>query len=178
MGRPWKTHPLFGPNSPTEIQKEIKMHTSTTPRRKPRLATGLETRHKASRTRTRPRSRIRWLAAPSAVTAERDARAGFQTDPTWRGPAVRMRGALVRGGKLGEGRGARGGGWRRKGTSRGVRSHCLLGSVVSPSSSFRGGASGQHPRRCGARPPHLRHRYSPPVCADHRLRPRPAPATV
>lgn len=47
-----------------------------------------------------------------------------------------------------------------------MRSHCLLGSVVSPFPSFWGGGSSQYPRRCRARPPHFRHRYLPPVCAE------------
>lgn len=41
---PRKHTPLFGQNSPAKIQKEIQVHTSTTPRRKPGPATRLETR--------------------------------------------------------------------------------------------------------------------------------------
>lgn len=135
-------------------------------------------RDKASPTWTPPGSGLGSLAAASAVTAQRDARAGFQTDPTWRGLAVRVRDARARRGEPGEGRGARGGGRRGEGTSRGVRSHCLLGSVVSPSPSFGGGDSGQYPRRCRARPPHLRHRCLPPVCSDDTRSLRRAPGTV
>lgn len=76
----------------TKINKSAHFHNS---RRKPRPVTGLETRQSIP-TWSRSRLTPRWLAASSAVTAESDARAGFQTGPTWRGLAVRMRDALAR----------------------------------------------------------------------------------
>lgn len=86
----------------TKISKKAPFHNSP-----PKAQAGLVTRRSIP---SWPRSRLtpRLLAAASAVTAERDARAGFQTDPTWRGLAVRMRDALARRGKPGEGRGAGG----------------------------------------------------------------------
>lgn len=103
MGRLLKIHPLFEPNSPTKSPKGIETHTSHNSPPKSTPVTWRKTRQSIPDPDTAP-PQARLLYACSAVTAERNARARFQTDPTWRWLAVRMRGAR-RLGRLGEGRG-------------------------------------------------------------------------
>lgn len=166
MRRPSKTHPLFRPNSPAKVQKEIKTHTSTTPHRTLRPVTGRDTRQSIPAPDT---AAFRTPLARSFLrrhSEARDATAGFQIDATsagWRCACVVPRRGAGAGGSANGGRGPEG-----SRDAAAVRPHCLPGSVVSPSATFRGGASGLPPWRCHARRPR-----TPATHADHARRPLP-----
>ncbi|XP_077831049.1 uncharacterized protein LOC144336421 [Macaca mulatta] len=106
MGQPSKRHRPSRPNSPLRPQNKNK--TKQKNRTLPQLSaesSGLyPTRDTAKHPEPghRPASRLASLAAYSAVTAELNARARFQTAPTWRRPAVRTRGSGAPGARAGE----------------------------------------------------------------------------
>lgn len=158
MGQPSKRHRPSRPNSPlrpqnknkTKQKKNAHFHSSPP---KAQACYPMRDTAKHPEPGHRPASRLASLAAYSAVTAEFNARARFQTAPTWRRPAVRTRGSGAPG--------ARGGEEAARAEKRmlwSVRSRPLLGGAVSPSFlGLGGGGCGLHPSRCPPRPPNLRH---------------------
>lgn len=109
MRRPSKTHPLFRPNSPTKVQKEIKTHISTTPHRTLRPVAGRDTRQSIPAPDTAAFRAALARSFPRRHSAARRHRS-LSNRRDQRGLAVRMRGALARSG---------GGGVSQRGTRAG-----------------------------------------------------------